>query len=214
MFLLRNRIPLIRYFSEVARLNNSLIPISQKSADFPKFELDFESIPSYTLGNYSEKMDEVLRGYLDSIRFIAGGRYNTAFFDTIDVYSFMEHVPLTHAADIKQLSEYEFKITAFDPTNAPTIEIALKKSAYSLEVVRDFENISVVLTVDKEASKAAAEKLFDEAKEKIAEIVNQANLRFANNKQAADNIKITGIRAVQDIEKLHNFKLAELDNKV
>ena len=200
----RSGIKSYRLFGELQKL--SQIAGTASPLDL-NVEIDFDSFPLYTLGSYDTEMNQVLLDYIKSIKSIAGGRYTKSIFDTITVYSFMEHVPLTRTADVDQMSDTGFKITAFDPTNSPMIEIALKKSPYKMDVKRDFDKITVDVKIDLEASKATLGKITDDAKKKIENIVKNAAVRFTGNKEATGDIESMSKKFIQDIDSFYSVKL-------
>ncbi|OMJ65601.1 hypothetical protein SteCoe_37925 [Stentor coeruleus] len=213
LFKLFRRAPALRLFSEVKVVSSLVTGDAGAVTDATPWSLDFGSVPVYSSGNYDEKMSQIFTNYVSSLRSIAGGKANRIFFDSILVYSFMEHVPLSNAAQIEQLSETKFKVTAFDPTNAPTIETALKKSPYNLKVVRDMDVIDVTMTLDKEGSKAAAAKFLADAKVKIEDVVKEAAVRFGEkNKYATESIATLSKRVIADMEQFHQKKVTEVGN--
>ncbi|OMJ86388.1 hypothetical protein SteCoe_12115 [Stentor coeruleus] len=213
LFKLFRSVPALRSFSEVKVVSSLVTSDAGAVTDSTPWTLDFSSVPVYTSGNYDEKMSKIFTNYVSSLRSIAGGKANRGFFDSILVYSFMEHVPLSNAAQVEQLSETTFKMTAFDPTNAPTIEIALKKSPYNLKVVRDMDVIDVTMTLDKEGSKNAAAKLLADAKVKIEDVVKEAATRFGDkNKYATESITTLSKRVIADMEQFHQKKVTEVGN--
>lgn len=209
--LFSHKASIFRSFSEIQNLG-SLIKSESALTFAPSIDLDFDSIPTYTLSSYDEKFTEILLKYSKSLNSIAGGRFNKNIFDTISVYSFMDHVPLTNSGFVEQLSETTFKVTAFDPSNAPTIEIALKKSPYHMQVQRDFGDITVTMKLDKGASNATALKLVQEAKKKVENIVQSAKIRFKGNVQAIADIEEMGKKIQSDIELVHEEKFSQLNN--
>ena len=204
----------LRGFSELQSFSgiSNVGPSEPIVTSVGSLDLDFDSIPQYTLGNYQDRMSTVFLNYMSSLRGVQGGRFNKAIFESIEVYSFMEHVSLNLAADVEQVSETTFKITAYDPTNSPTIEIALKKSNYHMSVHRDFEHITVNMKVDKQACKDAALKIVQTAKKNIDAIVGEAGERFQGNKQAANDIEELGKRVAEDIDFIHQEKIEQISN--
>ena len=209
----RSSFPVLRRFGEV-NVSKPLAKITE--ADFPDkvaLDLDFSGVPQHTSGNYNEKMQDIFVKYVNSLKAVTGGRYNRAFFDNITVYTWMEHVPLPTAANVEQLSETSFMVRSYDSSNGPTIEVALKKSPFNLSVVRDMGDLTVTMKLDKEASKASAGKLLDEAKVKIGDVAEAAAKRFGEkNKAATAEVEELSKRVIGDMELFHKQKVTQISN--
>ena len=171
------------------------------------FYLDLDTIPKHTNGNYHNEIKAVLHDYRTSLNKIAGGLNNLAFFSTIEVYTFLEHVPLTEAASVKKSSPTSYLITSHDPNNAPLIETALKKSHYGFNVVREFGEITVTVKDAKifsaEFRKTALEATLKSHKEKINRVFDQAKKRFETYPEAVKGLAGLVEDAFKDMDGIH-----------
>jgi ribosome recycling factor len=123
------------------------------------------------------------------------------------VYTFLEHVPLTEAASVKKSSPTSYLITSHDQNNAPLIEVALKKSHYGFNVVRNFGEITVTVkdpkTFSAEFRKAALEATLKSHKEKISKILDQAKKRFESYPETVKGFTSLVEETFKDMDGVH-----------
>jgi ribosome recycling factor len=219
--LLRKTLPLVRWYGNNKSINvesvskfigdetNELVIDDSKIDEkfINEFFLDADKIPKHTNGDFHEKIKALYLEYRLSLNSIAGGLNHLAFFSTIQVYTFLEHVPLTDAASVKKTSPTSYQITSYDPNNAPLIETALKKSLYGFNVVRDFGELTVTLKNPKNFSaefrKTALEGTLKSHKEKINKVLEEAKTRFTKYPQAVDDITKLVNNTFLDMDGVH-----------
>jgi ribosome recycling factor len=208
MFLkaLRPRYWLSRYMTEVVQsvpepqLKDDNLPETLKTREYG---LDFDVEYQVPRTDYNHLINNVLVNYVSSLKKIPGGKSSLGFFDSVQVYTFMEHVPLTRAADVVQVSHNNFKIHVYDANNAPFIEIGLKKSQYPLEVTRDADNLSVTLNITEESYRQATSALLEDTKRQIALILEDAHEECDDDEEEEEFDELTLKSIQQTIESFN-----------
>lgn len=171
-------------------------------------------LPEYTMGGFPERMTDVHREYLISMKKVPGGAYPINIFRYITVYTWGEYVSLTDAADVKQLSPTSFRIQAFEPTFSTLIEVALKKSSYGFNVTRDFGVLTATLkdqnTISKEFQDKALTESLNFHKQKVDHIFEQAKSRLAKHPEAVQKLSQLRTELFSDMEYYKKVRLGEV----
>lgn len=167
--------------------------------------IDLAKIPSETTKNYDFKMQKVSYEYIHNLRDIIN-EMDTAVFERLYTYSFMEYVPIAMAARIFPLGNYEFRIEVYDSANSPLVALSLQKARYNFQVTRDFEIIHVKYTRDLEADKTLLNQYVKDATEKILALEKEAIARHSSKKEAAELYGRMANRFCKKIVKLAEIK--------
>ncbi|CAG9324123.1 unnamed protein product [Blepharisma stoltei] len=165
--------------------------------------VDFKNVPAFTLGNFSERMETALIDLLNGLRGLQGGKGAVNFIENIQVYSFLEYQPLSNAAKVESLGNNQFKVSVFDPANAPQVELAIKKSPFKLQAQRNLDVITVTMTPDKENTLKAAESLAEETRKKITAVYQEGLQRFKGRDPNGErSMEILKEKNLQQVDKL------------
>lgn len=164
-----------------------------------------------TLGKAHEMMDKEVTNLANRLNQIPGGRAHSGYFNSIQVYAFMEWVPLNTAAKVTAVSDTELHIEAYDPSNSPLIEIALQKSGLKLDIKRDFGMIYVKLLDDNKAS--ALEQISTQvlcAREAIEDVHLEVGYGLQDRPDMLRKLAYLTSQKLQAVEQLGAMYRAEL----
>ena len=160
-----------------------------------------------TLGNTHQEMDTQISSLAEKLNYVMGGKAHRGYFDGVKVYSFMEWVPLPAAATVTAVSDSELSIEAYEPSNSPLVELAIRKSGVQAEVTRDFGVVKVkILGYDKEAALKEARRLGDEAKEALLSIKEKTAARVGKDAQALGKLEAVTQARIRMVDELVAIK--------
>jgi ribosome recycling factor len=152
-------------------------------------------------------MDTQVLSLAEKLNYVIGGKAHRGYFDSVKVYSFMEWVPLPTAASVTPVSDSELFIEAYEPSNAPLVELAIRKSGVQAEVTRDFGVVKVkILGYDKEAALKETRRLGEEAKESLLSIKEKTAAKVGEDTQALGKLEAVTQARIRMVDELVAIK--------